>query len=254
MKLSQVAVQLYTLRDFCKTPEDVAQTLKKVADIGYQAVQVSGFGPIENSEIVRLCKENNLVLCSTHEPSDVVRKEPEKSCQRLKELGCKYTAYPYPAGVDFTSEESVNELIADLKNAVEVFEKHDLVLTYHNHDVEFMRMGDVTILEKIYNECAIQAELDTYWVAAGGCDPVAWVKKVAGRTPLIHLKDFKMVAAQEHIFCEIGQGNLDFKAIIAAAEAGGCEWFMVEQDVCPGDPFDSLKISFDYIKANLLED
>ncbi|WP_309399733.1 sugar phosphate isomerase/epimerase family protein [Cerasicoccus maritimus] len=254
MKLSQVAVQLYTLRDFCKTPEDIAKTLKKVAEIGYQAVQVSGFGPIENSEIVRLCKENNLVLCSTHEPSDMIREEPQKVCDRLKELGCKYTAYPFPRDVDFESEESVNALIADLKNAVKVFEENDLVLTYHNHDVEFMRMGDKTVLEKIYDECPIQAELDTYWVAAGGCDPERWVNKVAGRTPLLHMKDYKVAASNQRMFCEIGQGNLDFKGIIAAADKAGCLWYMVEQDVCPGDPFDSLKMSFDYIKANLVED
>jgi len=253
MKLNQVAAQLFTLRDFCKTPEDIAQTLKKVADIGYQAVQISAFGPIENSEIVRLCQENNLVICSTHEPSDEIRKTPEKACQTLKELGCKYTAYPYPAGVDFFSEESVNSLISDLANAVKVFEENGLVLTYHNHDVEFLRMGEGTILDKIYNECPIQGELDTYWVAAGGCDPERWVRKLKGRSPLLHLKDFKMTGPKEHIFCEIGQGNLDFKGIIAAADEAGCEWYMVEQDVCPGDPFDSLKMSFDYIEANLVK-
>lgn len=253
MKISQVAAQLFTLREFCKTPEDIAQTLKKVADIGYQAVQISAFGPIENSEIVRLCKENNLVICSTHEPSDVIRKTPEKACQTLKELGCKYTAYPYPGGVDFFSEESVNALIADLKKAVEVFESHGLVLTYHNHDVEFLRMGKATILDKIYNECPIQGELDTYWVASGGCDPERWIRKLKGRSPLLHLKDFKMTGAKEHTFCEIGYGNLDFKGIIAAGDEAGVEWYMVEQDVCPGNPFDSLKMSFDYIKANLAQ-
>jgi sugar phosphate isomerase/epimerase len=56
----------------------------------------------------------------------------------------------------------------------------------------------------------------------------------------------------ESNFCEIGAGMLDFKRIIAAAESGGCEWFIVEQDRCPGDPFVSIKQSFDYIQANLV--
>ncbi|MBK1860062.1 hypothetical protein JIN80_17515, partial [Cerasicoccus arenae] len=136
---------------------------------------------------MRLCQENSLTLCATHEPSDIIRKEPEKSCQRLKGLGCKYTAYSSPVGVDFFNEESVKELIADLKNAV-----------------EFLRSGEATMLDRIYNETPIQAELDTYGVAAGGCDPERWVHKVAGRTPLIHLKDFKMIKAKEHIFFAIG--------------------------------------------------
>ncbi|GHC07926.1 sugar phosphate isomerase/epimerase family protein [Cerasicoccus arenae] len=253
MKIHQVAAQLFTLREFTKTPEDIAQALKKVAEIGYQAVQVSGFGPIENSEVVRLCAENGLTIAATHESGEVIRKEPAKAVQKLKELGCIYTAYPFPAGVDFESEQSVNELIADLENACKVFTEAGMVLTYHNHAVEFLRMGKTTILDKIYSECSIQAELDTYWVQAGGCNPEAWVRKLKGRSPLIHLKDFKMTGHHEHTFAEIGYGNLDFKGIIAAADEAGCQWFMVEQDVCPGDPFDSLKMSFDYIKENLVE-
>jgi sugar phosphate isomerase/epimerase len=81
---------------------------------------------------------------------------------------------------------------------------------------------------------------------------VAWVQSVKGRTPFIHLKDYKVNPQGDINFCEIGAGTLPFKRIIAEAEAGGCEWFIVEQDSCPGDPFVSIKQSFDYIKANLV--
>ena len=95
------------------------------------------------------------------------------------------------------------------------------------------------------------AELDTYWVQAGGGDPVAWCKKMAGRMPLLHLKDYGVGPDGKPHFAEIGNGNLDWPAIISTAEASGTEWFIVEQDVCPGDPFESLAQSFRYIKANL---
>jgi sugar phosphate isomerase/epimerase len=67
MKLSQVAIQLYTLRDFCKTAADFVATVRKVKQIGYDAVQISGVGPIENDELVRICRGEGLVICATHE-------------------------------------------------------------------------------------------------------------------------------------------------------------------------------------------
>ena len=82
--------------------------------------------------------------------------------------------------------------------------------------------------------------------------PAEWCTRLKNRLPLLHLKDYAVDATGKPYFAEIGQGNLDFKAIIAAAEASGCEWFIVEQDVCPGNPFGSLKLSIDYIKARLV--
>jgi len=65
------------------------------------------------------------------------------------------------------------------------------------------------------------------------------------------MKDFAITPDNKIAFAEIGQGNLDWPRIVAAAEASGCEWFIVEQDVCPGDPFDSLRQSFEYIRTTL---
>jgi sugar phosphate isomerase/epimerase len=95
-------------------------------------------------------------------------------------------------------------------------------------------------------------ELDTYWVHFGGGDCVEWCRKLRGRLPFIHLKDYAITRERQPIFCEIGVGTLPFKRIIAEAERSGCQWFIIEQDTCPNDPFDSLKISFDYVKANLV--
>src|SRR4051812_35884852 len=101
MKLSQVAIQLYTLRDFCKTAADLATTAKKVRAIGYTAVQISGVGPIPEAEIVAIMKAEGLTICATHENGQTILDEPEKVIARLRALGTTLTAYPYPAGVDF---------------------------------------------------------------------------------------------------------------------------------------------------------
>lgn len=257
MKLSQVAIQLYTLRDFCKTAEDFAATMKKVREIGYSAVQISGVGPIPEAELVAMCKAEGLTICATHENGQKILDEPEVVIERLKKLGTKLTAYPWPGGVNFDDAEHVNTLIKKLDAAGAKFRAAGLKLGYHNHAQEFYRpvAGGPTILDRIYAETSsenIVAELDTFWVQRGGGDVVDWVRRMKGRQPFIHLKDFKVNANGDISFCEIGAGTLPFRRIIDEAEAGGCEWFIVEQDSCPGDPFVSIKQSFDYIKANLI--
>jgi sugar phosphate isomerase/epimerase len=254
MKVSQVAAQLYTLRDHLKTPDDIAKSLQKVADIGYKAVQVSGMGPITEEDLNAILKENGLVCCATHEPGDVIRKSPEKVVERLKKLNCRYTAFPYPGGVDWSKLKDIDALIADLDNAGAVLRNARQVLTYHNHAIEFIPIAGSTALDYIYAQSDAKnllGEIDTYWVQYGGGDPVAWCRKLKGRLPLLHMKDYAYTTQDKPAFAEIGKGTLNWSEIVEAAEASGCQWFIVEQDICPGDPFDSLKISFDFIAANL---
>ena len=255
MKIQQVAVQLYTLRDFCKTAADYAASLKKVRAIGYQAIQISGVGPIPAAELRSIAEGEGLVICATHESGDTILNEPGKIVERLAALGTKYTAYPYPAGIDFSDPAHVDNLITKLDAAGALLRQAGQVLTYHNHANEFLRVEGRTILETIYARTDaknLQGEIDTYWVQAGGGNPVDWVARLKNRLPLLHLKDYAVNAAGQPHFAEIGSGNLDFKTIIPTAEASGCEWFIVEQDSTPGDPFDSIRQSFDYIKSMLI--
>ena len=255
MHLSQVAAQLYTVRDSCRTAADLAITAARLRGIGYTAVQVSGIGPIPEAEVVRIMAGEGLVICATHEPADRILHEPEACIERLQALGCGLTAYPHPKGVNLGSREEVLGLIAALARAGERFAAAGLRLGYHNHACEFVRFDDTTVLEAIFARTDprhLVAELDTYWVQYGGGDPVAWCEKLRGRLPFIHLKDYGFTAANQPVFAEIGAGNLDWPRLIAAAERAGCEWFIVEQDVCPGDPFESLRRSFEHIRTHLV--
>ena len=255
MKIDQVALQLYTLRDHLKTPADIAASLKKVAAIGYQSVQASGLGPIEESELLKILKDEGLTLCATHEDSNTIRKDPQWVVDHLRKLDCKYTAYPYPSGIDFADRAQVDSLAQDLDRAGKLLHDAGQVLTYHNHAIELLRLGETTLLQYLYDQTDakyLQGEIDTYWIQYGGGDPVAWCESLKGRLPLLHMKDYQFTTENKPTYCEVGAGNLNWKKIIAAAEASGCEWFIVEQDTCPGDPFDSVRKSFEYIKANLV--
>jgi len=254
LRIEQLAATLYTLRDYAKTPSDLGTTLRKVKAIGYDAVQVSGICPIEPQELRRMIEGEGLTCCATHEASDMILSEPDAVVEKLRALGCRCTAYPYPAGVTLETLDDVKAFASRLNAAGKVLHDAGLVLTYHNHSIEFRRVEGRLILDVLYDETGpeyLQGEIDTYWVQHGGGDPVAWCRRLAGRLPLLHLKDYVIAHENEPTFAEIGNGNLDWKAIIAAAEQSGCEWFIVEQDTCPGDPFDSLKASHDYIASEL---
>jgi len=250
-KTSQIAIQLYTLRDCCKNLADFVATLDKVRKIGYRAVQVSGI-QMPYEEAKKALDDAGLIVCATHEHFDLILKDPEAVCDRLKIIGTTHTAYPWPGGIDFDSEEGVRGFAKDLDAAGAVLRKNGCTLSYHNHANEFVRFKNSTVLDYIYeatNPANLKAELDTYWIQYGGGDPTTWIEKMSGRVPLLHLKDYVYTKENSPTYAEIGSGNLDWKRILAAAERAGTQWLIVEQDTCPGDPFVSIKKSFEYLSA-----
>lgn len=256
MKINQVAAQLYTIREHIQKPEDIKTSLKKVRAIGYEAVQVSGMGPISEEELVKICEGEGLVICATHENPQTILAEPQRIVERLNKLKCRFTAYPNPGGITLNSLEDVKQLAQKLNNAGKALSEAGKVLTYHNHHMEFRRFSGQLTLDVIYNDTDpryLQGEIDTYWVQYGGGDPVGWCKRLKQRLPLLHMKDYMITPENKPTFTEIGNGNLDWKAMVPAAEESGCQWFIIEQDTTPGDPFESLKKSFDFIKANLVK-
>jgi sugar phosphate isomerase/epimerase len=201
-KISNVAIQLYTLRDFTKTVADLEKTAEKIKKIGYNTVQASGLG-VTPSEAKKVFDAAGITVCATHESGELILKSPEEACERLHQIGTKHTAYPWPAGVDFTNEAAVRTLAKQLDAAGAVMAKHGYTLSYHNHALEFVRFGKATVLDYIYeatNPANLKGELDTYWVQLGGGDCVAWLEKLKGRAPLLHLKDYTVQPNQQPIY------------------------------------------------------
>ena len=256
LRLSQVAIQLYTLRDQCKTLPDFVAALKKVRDIGYRSVQLSGVA-VPHLDAKKALDDAGLTICATHEPGLEILEKPEAVCERLKSIGVTETAYPWPAGIDFKNEASVRKLAQGLDASGAIFTKHGINLSYHNHGIELTSFADTTVLDFIYRETKpenLKAELDTYWIQYGGGDPAAWIEKLSGRVPILHLKDYAFSKEDKPVFAEVGHGNLNWPRILAAAEKAGTQWLVVEQDTCPGDPFVSIRKSYDFLKTKLQAD
>jgi sugar phosphate isomerase/epimerase len=143
--------------------------------------------------------------------------------------------------------------MSELGPVSEKLAKEGIDFSYHNHNHELMRYGKKTWLEMLYEQASpkmLKAEIDVYWIQAGGGDPAVWVRKCAGREPLLHLKDMTAGPGRQQRFAEIGEGNMNWPTIIQAAKESGVKWYIVEQDECyERDPFESLAISYHNLQS-----
>lgn len=253
MKLSTIAAQLYTLRDYCKDEADLRQTLGKVKEIGYQAVQVSGVGAIAPEKIKSIADEAGLQICATHVSFDSLVNDFEASVQKHKLWDCSYVGVGSIPEQYRTSAEGYSTFARKASEIGKRLKEHDLQFIYHNHQFEFEKFDGRTgmdILKEESDSDAFGFELDTYWVHVGGVNPAQMIHQVKGRMGVIHLKDLAIVDHKQ-VFAEIGEGNLNFKEIIRACRETGVEWYVVEQDICRRDPFESLAISLRNLKQFL---
>lgn len=252
MKSEQIAVQLYTLRDFTETPADFAATMKRVREIGYPAVELAGIAGLTPAEAAKIVRDAALQICSSHESTEMILNQPQQVVDRLGEFGITHAVYAYPAGVEMSDVAQVGKMIAGLDAAGAVLRRAGMTLCYHNHALEYFQRDGRTVLDNIFALSSpehLQAELDIHWVQAGGGDPAEACRRLAGRLPLLHVKDFTVTATGERKFAEVGHGNLNIPEILTAADAAGCKWFIVEQDTCPTDPFECIARSFNYLKG-----
>ena len=247
-----VAAQLYTVREFTKTAKGVAETLKKVADIGYSAVQISGFGSVDPKVVAKMVEDNGLTVAATHIGWDRFLNELDVVIEEHILWKCKHPAIGGLFG-EYRSLDGLKRFLDELGPVAEKLTQVGMDFSYHNHSHEFARYGDKTWIEMLYEQSdadMLKFELDVYWVQHGGADPAYWVRKCAGREPLLHLKDMAITKDREQRYAEVGEGNLNWPAILDAAQESGVEWYFVEQDQCyERDPFESLAISYRNLKA-----
>jgi sugar phosphate isomerase/epimerase len=253
MKKEMIAVQLYSVRDYCNDAHEIVETLEKIRAIGYRAVELSSVGPLPPHELARVLDGEGLTCCSTHEDVEELLTDPESVIERLDVLGCKLTVYPMPRGQDLSSKDGVKRLGKALNRSGRLFAKAGITLAYHNHNIEFHRLNGKTVFDWLMAETdsrAVAAELDTYWVQAGGGDPVEMLGRMKSRVPILHIKDYGVDSRGKATFEEIGYGNLHWERILPAAKRAGCRWYVVEQDSDweNADPFQSLKMSLSYLK------
>ena len=249
MSESRIAAQLFTLRDFTKTPADIAKTFKKLRGIGYEAVQLSALGPIDPVELKKIAGNEGLTICSTHIGFDKMRDETERVIEEHRFYECKHPAIGMIPD-QYANEKGYCQFAKEASEVAKKLAEGGLTFSYHNHSFEFVKFGDKIGMEILRTESdpnLFLFEIDTYWVQRGGGDPAEWINRVAGRIRLLHLKDMGS-AGWDPQMMEVGEGNLNWPNILSAAKQAGVEWYLIEQDECQRDPFESLAISLRNLK------
>jgi sugar phosphate isomerase/epimerase len=250
MAASAIAAQLYTLREFTKTPADIASTMKKVRLLGYEAVQTSALGPIEPGELKKITDGEGLKIVATHTSYDRIKSEPQAVIDEHRLWGCRHVAIGgLPA--EYRNEAGFGTFAREASQAARPLIEAGLTFSYHNHSFELERFGDKTALQRLADESdpeVFSFEVDTYWIQHGGANPVTWLDRLNGRMHVVHLKDMAM-QGNKQLYAEVGEGNLEWDSILAACKRAKIEWYIIEQDTCQRDPFDSLGLSLKNLKA-----
>lgn len=241
-----IGVNLFSIRQHCTDLESLDRSLGRLKDIGYPSVQVSGLGSLTAEQVRPLLDKHGLKACASHDSLKDLSERPGWVADKLETLGCDFTALGFPGGDAFTAERWPG-IGSAMTAAGRVLAARGLRLGYHNHAQEFGRYDHRTFLAALYDDTpadVVFAELDTYWAQVGGASPASWIRRLKGRLPAVHLKDFFYETSGPR-FCEVGHGNLDWDEIFTACREAGTRIFIVEQDdPFPGrDIFDSLAMS-----------
>lgn len=249
----QIAAQLYTVRAFTKTEEDIAVTLKRVKEIGYDCVQVSAFGPYRPAFLRDELQKNGLSVCATHTPYERIVNETDAVINEHKTIGCPYVGLGY---MSLKTAEDVRRLLSDIVPAAKKIHDSGLGFVYHNHQHEFLRLDDLDGGKRImdYLLAHTDAEVfgllpDLYWLQVAGLEPAKFLRENAARIHVVHLKDMCVAPDLGHRFAEVFEGNMNYYDLLPVLEKTGVQYAAVEQDECYGkDPFDCLQTSRDNIR------
>jgi sugar phosphate isomerase/epimerase len=248
-----LAAQVYTIRNYIKTPDGFARSMEKVRAMGYAGVQLDleHHPDVPATHIKRCADDMGLQICITHFDYELFFGDLEGILERQAIWDCGHTAIvAMPARYRQEGVAGYRRFAAEASEIGARLAEHKITLSYHNHSFEFQRFGRRTGLDILFEESVpayFQAEIDTYWVQHGGADPAAWIRRMAGRMPVVHLKDMVILPDGSQAFAEVGEGNLNWPSILAACQVADPEWAVVEQDVCRIDPFESLRLSHDYL-------
>lgn len=249
----KVGIQSFTIRDYCKTIEDIDKTLAELASWGVKDIQISGIGKVDWNELADTVKKYDMKVCVTHTPFERMMKETDAVIDEHIKLGCDCLGIGAMPGEYERTEEGVDRFIADLIPVAKRMRERGVHLAYHNHDFDLKLYGDKSILDRMLE---LDADLlwfvpDVAWIQIAGENPAEYLKKMQGRVKVLHFKDYNPVENGEHpwAFTELGKGVVDLPACYETAKELGIPYIMFEQDNnWTVDAMQSSKEAFEYMK------
>lgn len=275
----KVGLQLFSVRN--EMAKDPLGTIEQCAEIGYKYLQIAnffdknanehdlvcGFG-VSPDDFKKKCDELGIALLPSH-VGGMTPEEMDELCEVQKYIGADGLITP---ALFVHTQEDIDNACKYMNTIGEICAKHGMSYYYHNHNHEFQVLYGKTVLEHFMDgtdPALVQFELDTYWAARGGADPIELMERYGKRCSLLHQKDYpkghedefvqqvyldpeldidlqKFVDYKDKLFAEVGTGCMDIQAIIdKAAEIGACDYIILEQDDTELNQIDSIRISMD---------
>ncbi len=230
--MTRTAINLYSVRSL---DEPTLTTLERVADAGYDGVQFSGgLGDATPGEVADALDGHGLAAVAPHVGIDALEDDLDAAVEPFEPLGVDGVVVPWLDAECFEDREAALATAERLDDLAATAGRRELAVHYHNHDHEFVDLGDETAFEAFADASGTLLELDVGWVETAGYDPAALLERYADRVGIVHMKDMA-----DGEFVEIGDGDVDMAACAAAAREGGAEWLVYEHDE-PADPVASI--------------
>ena len=259
----QIGLNLFSVRNDVQTEETFMETAKKIKEMGYDTLQLSGC-PYNPALARREVEEVGLPISLTHVPFDDLENNVDRMVEEHLSFGCKNIGI---GGYDwelFLSDEKMKALVARLEVVGQKIADKGLKFYYHNHFHEFIKMqrGTPFYYYLIENAPHVNLTLDTRWVATAGYDLEEVLNKACGRLECVHLRDFTVRPKRNEQNavdfymddCAVGSGNIRFDKCIPQMKKLGTKHFIVEDTAFRrANTWEEIEKSLRYIKENFGE-
>lgn len=239
MKKIPVAVQLYSVRE--DSAKDFAKVLKDVAAMGYDGVEFAGYHNKSAEELKKILDDLGLKVAGAHVGlATLLGDELEKSVAFHKTIGNRFLIVPGLA-------PEYRATLADWRKTAGIFNEvadklaqHGMFTGYHNHNHEFKPENGVTPWDAFFGatKSAVCMQPDSGNALHGGADVIPLIRKYAGRSRTVHLKEFSATNPQ----ALVGEGDIRWKDLFDVCETvGGTEWYIVEQESYAFPPMECIR-------------
>ncbi len=234
----EVSLQLYSINE--ETKKDFKKSVEKVAEIGYKGVEFAGYGGLSAEELTTLLKENNLYSVGSHRGVQIFEESFDEELKYNKAIGSEYIICPW-AKVD--TREEVDKLVQLLNDAADKAAKENIKVGYHNHAHEFVKIDGKYALDMIAENTNdnVILELDVFWVAYAGIDPLEYIKKWGKKVELIHIKQI----AENKDNVDVADGVIDMAKVKEVSKYA--KYFVVEHEEFDKPVWDSIKNDFEFL-------
>jgi sugar phosphate isomerase/epimerase len=242
--IQTAGLQLYTLRSIMN--DDLEGNFRRIAEIGYKELEFAGYYDRTPQEIRAILDENGFTAPSTHISSAQFRNSLDKIIEDAKIIGHEYVICPHPGDEPFETLDDYRAMAEFFNEVGMKCQEAGLKFGYHNHSFEFEEIDGVVPYDILLEETdpeLVPMQLDLCWIVNAGKDPVAYFEKHPGRFHLCHVKDLDANGE----LANVGSGTIDFARIFASAPTAGLKHYIVEHDRPGDDPFESIRVCYNYL-------